>query len=89
MARIRPKPGLPRPQPDWELVRSTLVPVVPGGLASVRVEQNVKSKLCRASWLCHVCGESGGAEAIGGEESVTEKAKLSLKAHVGLAHPAT
>lgn len=88
MARIMRNPGSPRPQPDWELVRSTLVPVVRGGLASVRVEQNVKSKLCRASWLCHVCGETGGAETIGGEDSVTEKAKSSLKAHVGFAHPA-
>lgn len=86
MARIRPKPGS---QPDWELVRSILVPVVPNGLASVRVEQNVKSKLCRASWLCHVCGETSGAATIGDQESVTDKAKESLKAHVAFAHPAT
>jgi hypothetical protein len=85
MARIRPKPGLPRP--EWETVRSLLIPVVRGGLASVRVELNVNSKLCRASWLCHVCGETGGADTIGSEDSVAEKAKSSLKAHVGLAHP--
>ena len=88
MARIMPSPGLPGRRATWETVRSTLVSVA-GGIASIRVEQNIKSKLCRASWLCHVCGKTGDAEMIGGEDSVTEKAKSSLKAHVSRAHPAT